>query len=236
MQGNQEAEEPTSTIVLTSQTSHFVDIRLFKDVVNLHETNSSEGVLKPVLEWAFAGISHNKSGYDESKKIEYNHSIWNHWIDSRTDEPSIDEGDLWPQPNGDVLERGIQLHPVTGVKCEYEELWGDLPIKVVEEEEEKRMSLVLKVNDENRNARGLVVRVGQFCQGILKMGNKLTVERWEWVDLAAESEPQGCWRCKVRIGDGSLPCDQTRKIGGLCNGAIVQSGGLEWRVIEDYRW
>lgn len=202
--------------------------------MDLHQGNLSQGDPRPILEWAFAGTSHNEAGYDQSRMIKYNHSIWEHWIDSRTDEPSIDEGDLWPQPNGDVLERGTQLHPFTGVKCKYEELWGEIDIKVVDEEE-KRVSLVLKVDDRDRNAQGLVVRVGQYCQGILQVGNKFTLERWEWMNLAT-SKPKGWWSCKVRIGDNSLPCDHATNIEGLYDSATIQSGALEWRVIEDYSW
>lgn len=203
--------------------------------MDLPEIDSSPGDSSPVLEWGFAGTSHSKAGYDQSKKVEYSHSIWEHWIDSKTDEPPIDEGDLWLQPNGDVLECGTQLHPVTGVKYSYEELWGDIEIKTVKDEE-KRVSLVLKVDDRDRNARGLVVRVGQYCQGILQVRNQFTLERWEWMDLAAGAKPQGQWRRKFRIGESSLPCDQATNIESFCNGSTIQSGGLDWRVMEDYRW
>lgn len=170
--------------------------------------------------------------------VKYSHSVWEHWIDSRTDEPPIDEGDTWPQPDGDVLELGTQVDPVTGVKRKYEELWGDVPVQAFEGDNEERVSLVLKVDDREHNARGLVVRVGQYCQGILQVGDQLLLERWEWNNLADEAEPghQGSWRCKVRMGDGSLPCNQVLNVKGYLHGAIIRSAGLEWRVIEDYRW
>lgn len=114
------------------------------------------------------------------------------------------------------------------------ELWTDDRIELVGKEK-KKVSMVLKVDDKERNARGLVVRVGQHCQGILRVGDKLTMERWEWMNMP-ESMFRGWWDCKVRIGDGSLPCDQVTDIGGLCNGVIIQSGALEWRAIEDYCW
>ena len=146
---------------------------------------------------------------------------------------------MWPQPNGDVLEQGTQIHPVTGFECRYEELWGDVEVNVVKDGE-KRVSMVMKVDDEDRNARGLVVRVGQYCQGILKIGSELTLERWEWMNSESPVEPQsesssGGWRCKLKIGDGSLPCDKAM-IDGVHNGATIRSGALEWRVIEVYYW
>lgn len=100
--------------------------------------------------------------------------------------------------------------------------------------------MVMKVDNENCNARGLVVRVGQYCQGILKVGNELTVERWEWMDPKSPSEPEsksgsGEWKSQVKIGDGSLPCDKAMQ-DGVHNGATIRSGALEWRVIEEYCW
>lgn len=225
----------------------------------IHSSSHGKKVSRTALEWAFAGTSHNTPKIiknDESEKIEYSHSVWDHWIDSKSTStskttsksnkpPPIDEGDLWQQPNGDVLERGIQADPITGEEYQYEELWGDVQVQVLEGDRE-RVSVVLKLDvvdddDGDRNARGLVVRVGQFCQGIVMVRDQLTVERWEWVNLAREAEnasaeSKGRWCCKVRIGDDSLPCDQAMNLEGTGDGAIIRSGGLEWKVIEDYRW
>lgn len=215
-----EPGEPTSTIVLTSQTSHYVDVRIYKDE---HQKTQDESI----LEWAFAGKSHTTRGATDDGVSKPQHSVWEHWIDSKSDNPSIDEGDMWPQANGDVLERGTQKHPVTGLDCEYEELWADLDVEVVGNEK-TRISVALKVENSDKSTRGLIVRVGSWCQGLLKIGDELTIERWQWIN----SE----WNRIVRIGDGILPCDATFIDQIFSEEGIVQSGGLLWKVIEDFRW
>lgn len=205
--------------MLTSQTSHYVDVRIYKDE---HQKAHDENI----LEWAFAGKSHTTHEPIEDGASKPQHSVWEHWIDSKSDNPSIDEGDMWPQPNGDVLERGTQKHPVTGLECEYEELWADLDVEVVSNEE-TRVSIVLKTENSEKKARGLVVRAGSWCQGILKIGDKLTVERWQCID----SE----WNRIARIGDGVLPCDSTF-IDQSLEGDLVKSGDLHWTVVENFCW
>ena len=226
-----DAEEPTSTIVLTSFGSHYVDIRIKKhnhqEESQRHvETNSLD-----ILEWAFAGTSKVTPGASPDKP---SHSVWEHWIDSKSDNPGPDEGDMWPQENGDMLEKGIQTHPETGKQTEYEELWTDLEIDVIPEEGGK-YSTVLKA--ESEKAKGLYIRVGGWCQGILKEGNDLTIERWRWA--SQENDPHqgpGYWKRIVRIGDGEMPSPTLFKaIGDNADTATV-SGELKWEVVENHRW
>lgn len=230
LQDQQEAHEPTSTIVLTSQTSHFVDIRLFQDALDSFEQHPNQDDASPILEWAFAGTStSHPSAEDGSRELSNaHHSVWEHWIDSRTRSPCLDQGDLYTLPDGNVLEKGTQLDPVTGVEVQYEELWEDYEVLVVGKEE-KRVSMVVKLDDSDGNVRGLIVRVGQYCQAILQEGDKLTVERWEW----KRRENGGSWKRLVRIGHALLPCDRATTLTGFGNQA-VQSG--DWRVMEDHCW
>ncbi|KAF8539666.1 hypothetical protein BDD12DRAFT_736637 [Trichophaea hybrida] len=143
------ATEPTSTIVLTSPSRRFVDLRL---------------TLPPAqsLYWGFSG----NSSYPTPTT-----GKWTHTIDSRSDIPGVDEGTLEVLENGNVLERGEMVDfdaPGEGRKV-YEEVWRD---EVLEGEE--RMAVVLETEG------GCVVRVGGWCQGILKTGGKVVVERWRW--------------------------------------------------------
>lgn len=179
------------------------------------------------MEWAFAGKSYTTQISIGDGVNTPQHSLWEHWIDSKSDNPSVDEGDMWPQPNGDVLERGTQKHPVTGLDCEYEELWGELDVEVVGNEK-SRISVVLETEISDKNARGLVVRVGRWCQGILQIGDKLTIERWQWVN----SE----WNRTARIGDGVLPCDATFIDRTLSEEDLVRSGDRLWKVVENFHW
>lgn len=137
------------------------------------------------LEWAFAGRSRKedaKPGPGEQKPA---HAVWEHWVDSNSDDPATDEGDMWTQLNGDVLEQGQSVEPGTGVVTAYEELWRDLAVEIVGQER-AFASVVLRTQDNRVGARGMVVRVGGWCQGILKVGNDLTIERWQWVSSTSK--------------------------------------------------
>ena len=87
------------------------------------------------------------------------HSVWEHWIDSKSDDPAPDAGDMYLQDNGDVLEKGTQKHPETGEEVGYEELWTELEVDVIPEEGGK-YSTVLK--HESKNSRGMVVKSGEL--------------------------------------------------------------------------
>ncbi|KAI9820194.1 MAG: hypothetical protein M1827_005816 [Pycnora praestabilis] len=102
---------------------------------------------------------------------------------------------------GDVVERGTMIDPETGMVGAYEECWRDLVIQSVSREEEgKRVGVVLRTveGDEHGSGvsgvsvRGMIIRVGDWCQGLLKIGDEVTVERWKYVsaggtNLAASS-------------------------------------------------
>ncbi|KAI0200713.1 hypothetical protein F4808DRAFT_460534 [Astrocystis sublimbata] len=107
-----DASEPTSTIVLTSPGHRFVDIRVLK-----HAGDTGTG-----LDWAFAGISSTET------RNGVRHSTWRHLVDSRTRIPEtvVDEGDIFPQDNGQTLETGCMINPVTEKLTDYQEIWTDL--------------------------------------------------------------------------------------------------------------
>lgn len=132
------------------------------------------------LEWAFAGRSHTEEARPGPGEQKPAHTVWEHWIDSNSDDPATDEGDMWTQSNGDVLEQGKNVDPDTGVVKAYEELWRNLEVEAVGQEK-GFASVVLRVQDDRMGARGMVVRVGGWCQGILKVGDDITTERWQWI-------------------------------------------------------
>ena len=238
--------EPTSTIVLTSRTSHYVDIRVSKFTDNDGTEDELPGEMSS-LEWAFAGTSTTSFTPDRSTS----HTVWAHWVDSKSADPASDEGDMFPQPDGDVLERGRMTNPQTGLMCEYEELWHDLKINKVGMEKD-RVCVVLKADSASLETRGMVIRIGEWCEGIMKRGKDLTVERWQWFpearslvegsDMASKenvprAQGNGKWERLVRFGAGALPCGMT-----FLNNLIPNEGGrmevakVEWEVVENHRW
>jgi hypothetical protein len=128
------------------------------------------------LNWAFAGLSRStRAEFDTAGKLtKPMHTAWDHWIDSETEEEVNDEGDMFLQSDGTVLEKGVNEDGTT-----YEELWEDLGIRVVGRDE-KRVSYVLRAEDLSKRTRGMVIRIGEWIQGTLRVGNEFTVVRWMW--------------------------------------------------------
>ncbi len=189
------------------------------------------------LDWAFAGTSSSelKSTTDGSKIV---HSTWHHWIDSRTGNPEsiVDEGNMFAQTDGTTLEKGRMVNPATGKMTDYEECWRDVEALSTEAspaagEKEglgnggKRVCTVLQLHDDTNKARGMVIRIGQFVQGVLRVGEAFALERWEW-------EKKEGWKRSVRIGDLFVPCGVL--LGGerVKLGGEVRYGDFGWRVVE----
>ncbi len=242
--------EPTSTLVLTSYTSYYVDVRILTSA--LSEAFASSDPQHNIVEWAFAGKSYTttttRSGSSAGQDLgePSNHVVWEHWIDSKPTNSVADEGDMYIQPNGDVLERGIQKDPLSGeVVGEYEELWTDLPVETVPAEDidsdsDKKMSVVIiRTEDGGEKVTGMVVRVGRVCQGVMTTpdGRGLDVERWKYVEKEGEGgEGKGGWRPEVKVGVGMMPCLMTFKGVLLTERMQVPGSGGLWRVVEVCRW
>ena len=182
--------------------------------------------------------------------MQLSHTVWDHWIDSHSNNPDSDEGDMWLQPNGDILEKGKNKDPVTGEETEYEELWHDLHVEAFGKKD-NRSSLVIRADDPERSAKGMAIKIGGWCEGILKMEDELTVERWEWrptdstSDVASTEAGKGDgrtpndWVRTFRIGKGTLPCKDmcSRTFGKFGLNAVLQSTAeIEWKVAEEYYW
>ena len=241
--------------MLTSKDSHFVDVRLFREKYEeekFHGTNSIACV-----DWAFAGRSQTTKPHkgQEGGTAQISHTVWEHWIDSKSNSPGVDEGDMLVQENEDVLERGKQRHPDTGEETEYEELWHDLEV-IPLGKKRNRSSLVMKANDPERSVRGLAVKIGGWCQAILKVNDDLTIERWERrpvkssdgsasTDEALQERTRNDWVRTFRLGKGTLPCEF------MCSNTLGKIGlntaqryqtdedwasETEWKVLEEYYW
>ncbi|KAK3352736.1 hypothetical protein B0T25DRAFT_455437 [Lasiosphaeria hispida] len=232
-----EASEPTSTIVLTSPEHRFVDLRILLDA------KPSSGGKYPfsALDWGIAGTSSStlREPTDaEPPGQQISHAQWRHWINSRTAdvENAADEGDNFPQPDGSILEKGRMVNPATGRETNYEEVWRSATIEAVPcfPDGEAIVCVVLKLqHDEDDSSplnRGMIVRLGQYCQAIVRKGEGdagITVERLKW-DGATEE-----WVKQVRIGDAEVPTDFATYFGTeatLDDDILV--GGDVWRVVE----
>lgn len=192
-------------------------MRLLKQ--KLEEEKDAEINSEACIEWAFAGRSHSKARQThEDGKTKLSHTVWEHWIDSKSDSPAVDEGDMSVQENGDVLERGKSTDAATGLVYEYEELWHDLEA-VPLGKKHNRSSLVLMAEDPERNLKGMAVKIGGWCQAIVKVEGALTVERWELKPAAStdtedqdkerkhEIRTRNDWVRTFKMGAEPLPCE-----------------------------
>ncbi len=180
------------------------------------------------LDWAFSGTSSSKivsDPDDPEKKI--SHSKWAHWVSNRSPDVDdvIDEGDMYPQPEGlRTIEKGRMVNPATGLLTAYEESWLDPePFSTVEGE--RRRCVVLRLHDDANHARGVVVRIGEYCQGVVRIGNDFALERWMW------DAKQG-WQRLVRLGELVLPCRQALDPLKHRVGEDVQCEQSRWKVEE----
>lgn len=196
------------------------------------------------LDWAIAGTSSSSvipSSGDLKKEIR--HGQWAHWIDSRAADCDgvVDEGDMVDDPSDPslTLETGRMLNPATGVDTDYEEVWRSDPIQTVPVPGggvgtvtciALQMESVTGDGNgglEKRVKRGLVVRLGQYCQAFARDGDDITVERLRW-DAA-----QQWWVTQVRIGNQALPTEiATHLAHETTLDDEVRVGGAIWKVIE----
>lgn len=125
---------------------------------------------------------------------------------------------MYPQPDGSTLEIGSMVNPDTGRDTPYEEIWDDEDPQPTTSEQ---VCAVLKYED--GKDRGMVVRLGRYCQGFLKTSSNMSLERWEWQDSRAVRT--------VRIGSEELPCGETlTRVYKL--GEEVTIGSKKWTVVE----
>ena len=157
------------------------------------------------------------------------HTVWCHAIDSQTSHPEKDEGDMYEQEDGDVLECGQNVDAKTGEIKKYEELWHDVGVEHVGQDKDY-VSIVMMAADESRDTKGMIVRVGGWCQGILKVGKDTTVERWRWIKAEM-------WRLEAKLGHAdSLMCESTFRRASLKLGDVIPQDNLDWKVVELYSW
>ncbi|KAE9377407.1 hypothetical protein N431DRAFT_463182 [Stipitochalara longipes BDJ] len=247
--GDNPPAEPTSTLVLTSPQRHFIDVRinlLKPDNESIPFENDPLSLSTPIvetsrLEWAFAGTSFSTP----ASKGKPAHTVWRHWVDSKTSaaDSVIDEGDMFPQANGEVLECGTMIHPATNKIEAYEECWVELPLSVDwcsegnAEWEGLRRGLVVRIDDE-KGLKGLIVRIGGWMQAVLRRGEDVQIARWKYA-----GDDVG-WERVVHIGN-VLDWDRVEEMIRIIENKVVTDGPFEhgnrfeigdWEVVEDFTW
>lgn len=134
------------------------------------------------------------------------------------------------------LEMGaMEKERGSGVVVPYQEMWVSVEARPVGNET-RRHGVVLSLSRPDVQARGVVVRVAQFCQALLMIGGEVEVERWEHcVGKGGEGE----WQRVAKLGSRFLPCAWTFGGGeaeGVEVGGVLVDGEMVWRVEERFEW
>jgi hypothetical protein len=127
-----------------------------------------------------------------------------------------------------VLEKGAMANPDSGEVEDYEELWEDLDIQKVGNEK-SYVSWVLSSRG-NVEEKGMVIRIGEWIQGVLRRGEEFSVGRWKW-------ESGKGWQRVLMIGDG---LDLNEKLFGeqdiQVGDTFKADNGLEWECKSVHLW
>ncbi|RDW66499.1 hypothetical protein BP6252_10134 [Coleophoma cylindrospora] len=209
-----------STLVLTSAGKHYVDVRVFL-TTSPHESQK--------LEWGFAGTSQSAPPqFDKDNKlVKPGHSKWNHWVDNKTVEEVQDEGYMYPiEGSNEVRETGSMAHPDTGKITPYEEIWIDLELVKVGEKG-KYASWVMKHEDSYSKTRGMLCRIGEWVQGVLRIGDEISVVRYKWDTENSQ------WQLKLSMGRFDMPRDVVLETDRELS--VGEEFG-DWIVVESLYW
>ena len=252
--------EPTSTEVLTSRQKYFVDIRILKDsnekidwaFAGRSESRKNEATGSTSTRWYHTVdsrfLTDPESVIDQAEMLPENPESGialekGSMVNPATGrETAYVEG--WretsvkhvPEPTQDEITAFEQELQGRGVKF----IAGDPDLRTLMrrgdplEEGPSLVSCVLQHENAARLSRGTIVRVGQFCQGVLRVGDDFAAERWEWSE-------QGGWRKVFASGSKSLnmPCDVACHLAVrmLRVGNGVAYGPDEtWQCVEEEHW
>lgn len=215
------------------------------------------------------GVSFHSRSNSGGKITTIRQCTWTHWVDSRgpvsihthsdskatlgtqpppspvTPDDWTDTGTIYPtDKENETLEKGRMLND-RGMMQDMEELWRDfIPQRLPGEE--KAVSIALTAENKVLGTKGMVIRVGGWCQGIIRSSNgEIGVERWRFspgglldglvkrYDDSAPQQQEGRWHKIFKLGKMSLPCESAcLKSYETQKDESITHGGLKWTVIE----
>lgn len=180
------------------------------------------------LEWGSAGGLETAS-----ENLLPHHGFTRFFRADIINEPShICEGDWFHgEAANQYIERGRRPRRSTGHLTHYEEIWEHIPVQPVRTGT-TNLSIVLIVC--TRTARGMVIRTAHVCQGILRVNDEVTVERWCWKPRGSPSSRSGNWERVLRLGRLYLPCHLAMEAERwpLRKGSRLEFDNLAWHVEE----
>ena len=136
---------------------------------------------------------------------------------------------MYPIPgSNEVLEKGRMANPATGKLTDYEEVWIDLDIVKVGTKE-KFVSWVLTVEGSDPLLRGMAMRIGEWIQAILRVGDIVSISRWKWKNGTGFERILTLGQLELSadvFGERDLTVGQTFTVGD----------GMQWKCTESHNW
>ena len=122
------------------------------------------------------------------------------------------------------------MHPTRKREEEYAEKWTNLPVTQGSQGIQDAAIVVLVGKEEESKTTGLIVRVGDLCQGMVqcKTTGAVTLERWKRDSLGHPLLVQRAIRPHPEVL--VLPCAFAYENNGV--GYEKKVGSLVWRVVE----
>lgn len=140
-------------------------------------------------------------------------------------------------PNGDCLEFGQMMNPLSGKEEPYKEYWRSAePLPTSDGTDDSKLCIAAHVAGP-ANVEGIIIRIGGRIQGITSRRHEngthtIEVERWvrEPAPTAKPTEEVNGWFRDVR-SSGRMPCAWLcGPIDGL--GQTLDFNGLLWNITE----
>lgn len=219
--------EPTSTLVLTSPSGYFVDVRIFNAPEYESSAFETTTPTPEPLQWAFAGTSSHDTIDPESDGQPQSRGTWVHVVDSKHPSGFEDSGVFKDLPNGYSLEFGVMHDDGAGVAREYEEVWKDWAARPPHFTVARAESAGEVV--EGGGTKGYYICMAQYAQGVVKDENgRLGVVRWV-KDSGTDAQE---WTKKFTHGEIHewLPSPTSIRR----NGGLACAGPCKWVIIEEY--
>ncbi|KAK5053148.1 hypothetical protein LTR84_002122 [Exophiala bonariae] len=213
-------KEVSSVVALTVPSGRYVDIR-FQLNTEIRGSAIKDSGEFPGYATAGMSFTHMPQGTESCAAYESTiHVQWEHSIDSSR-AFDTDGADMYLLSNGDTMEIGFMM--LRGEWKMFKEYWLDGS----PEPNPSYMAMELMPSSGNNSEKGMVIRIGNYCQGILQNDSDLWVERWQ-------TDSNGEWKIDARSTkshEAVLPC-QWSAVEGRKLGDSIEFGDRSWKVVE----